>query len=194
MTSDCEWIEKMKLKIGPVGQFPLGAQGAQAAVVVMVRLNQGVPEVLLIKRAEAPDDPWSGHLALPGGRVERDDATLVDTAIRETLEEVGIDLTRRGTILGQLDPVSPRSPYVPKISVTPLVAIVRSDVTLHIGQEVEQAFWMPLDELKRNGRSETVVKVVGEHTLSWPAYPSPYGPIWGITERILTQLLSFLEE
>lgn len=194
MTSDCDWVERMKLKIEPVGPSPLEAHGTQAAVVVIVRLNQGVPEVLLIKRAEAPDDPWSGHLALPGGRVERDDATLVDTAIRETVEEVGIDLTHSGTILGQLEPVSPLSPFVPKISVTPLVAIVRSDVTLHIGQEVEQAFWMPLDELKRNGRSETVVKVIGEHSLSWPAYPSPYGPIWGMTERILTQLLSLLEE
>jgi len=194
MARDCEWIEKMKLRIEPVGQSLGGAHRSQAAVVVIVRLNQGVPEVLLIKRAEAPDDPWSGHLALPGGRVERDDATLVDTAIRETLEEVGIDLTESGTILGQLEPVSPRSPSVPKISVTPLVAIVRSDVTLHIGQEVEQAFWMSLDELKSNGRSETVVKVIGRHCLSWPAYPSPYGPIWGITERILTQFLSLLED
>lgn len=194
MTSESDWIEKIKLRIGPVEQPSPGAQGSQAAVVVMVRVNQGAPEVLLIKRAEAPDDPWSGHLALPGGRVEREDATLVEAAIRETLEEVGIDLSQSGTILGQLDPVSPRSPYVPKILVTPLVAIVPSSVTPRIGQEVEQAFWMPLDELKRYGRSETVVKVVGQHSLSWPAYPSPYGPIWGITERILTQLLSLLED
>lgn len=194
MTSDHNWIEKIKLAIRPVAQQTTTAQEMQAVVVVILRVNNGAAEVLFIKRAEAPEDPWSGHIAFPGGRVEPEDASLTDAAIRETLEEVEIDLTKSGTIIGELDPVTPSSPYVPKILVTPLVAIVRSDVIPRIGPEVEQVFWMSLHELKRTGRSETVVKVIGPHSLRWPAYASPYGPIWGLTERILTQLLSLVEE
>jgi hypothetical protein len=70
------------------------------------------------------------------------------------------------------------------------VALVCPDVTLSIGPEVERAFWVSLGDLKRQGRSETFQKIVEGKQRTWPAYPSPYGPIWGMTERILTQFLA----
>ena len=48
--------------------------------------------VLLIRRAERAGDPWSGHMALPGGRYEPKDPDLLGTALRETVEEVGVAL------------------------------------------------------------------------------------------------------
>jgi len=161
----------------------------QAAVVLLLREVGEDVEVLLIKRVEDPRDPWSGHIALPGGRRDPEDRTLWETAVRETREEVGLDLERDGDVLGQLGPISPSNPLLPPIRVTPLVVGVRPDVVVTTGPEVERAFWVSLSALRRHGRSDRVEKIVRGERRVWPAYPSPYGPIWGMTERLLTQLL-----
>ena len=62
------------------------ANRMDAAVALIVRLGISM-DVLLIKRSTNERDPWSGHMALPGGRWEPDDSELQQTAIRETFEE-----------------------------------------------------------------------------------------------------------
>jgi NUDIX domain len=57
-------------------------------------VQNGDPEILFIKRAGRAGDRWSGHVALPGGRRDRPDLDDRAAAIRETKEEVGLDLTR----------------------------------------------------------------------------------------------------
>jgi 8-oxo-dGTP pyrophosphatase MutT (NUDIX family) len=81
-----------------------GASGRQAAVAAVLRAppDGGDAEILLMRRAERHGDPWSGHMAFPGGRREEGDATLLDTAIREAREEVGLDLRAHGTLLARL--------------------------------------------------------------------------------------------
>jgi len=168
----------------------------RAAVVVLLREQGGTDdaELLVIQRAEHAGDPWSGHLALPGGRAEPHDLSLLDIALREVKEEVGIDIGKGGRILGRLSTISPLSAPVPKISVTPFVAwappgaVARPDPS-----EVADAFWLPLGALRAEGRSAEVRRDFRGEERQWPAYPSPKGPIWGITERILTELLSLLE-
>ena len=76
----------------------------------------------MIKRAEPKRDPWSGHIACPGGRMDPTDRDLEHTAIRETWEETGIDLERDGRILGTLDDMSPRTSSLPPIIIRPFVA------------------------------------------------------------------------
>jgi ADP-ribose pyrophosphatase YjhB (NUDIX family) len=93
----------------------------RAAVALVLRGGTEGPELLVIKRSEAERDHWSGHLALPGGRAEPEDESLLATALRETFEEVGIDLRAGGEVLARLGTVKPQSPYVPRISVTPFV-------------------------------------------------------------------------
>lgn len=75
----------------------------QAAVAVILRERGDVTEALFIKRAQRPGDLWSGHMAFPGGHWESGDADLAATAMRETAEEIGLDLARHGRLLGHLD-------------------------------------------------------------------------------------------
>lgn len=174
----------------------------QAAVTLLLREVEGDDLVLIIKRAERMGDPWSGHLALPGGRVEEQDEDLLITAARETREEVGIDLlgidlldgiVSRQNFIGQLPTLTPASPGLPPIEITPLVALTPPDQPLQPNDEVGELYWLSISELLANGRSSEYRLNLGSYVRKWPAYPSPGGPIWGITERILTSFLTLLD-
>ena len=165
----------------------------QAAVTVLLREEPGAAELLIIKRAEREGDPWSGHLALPGGRAELLDADLMATAARETYEEVGIDLLNGGVFIGQLPLIQPNAPRLPRIEITPLVAIAPLSLSIHLSEEVDRVFWVPVGQLKRAGLSDVYAMRFGELVQKWPAYASEHGPIWGITERILTSFLELMD-
>ncbi len=151
-------------------------------------------QVLIIKRARREGDPWSGHLALPGGHAEPGDQSLLAAALRETAEEVGIDARRNGRILGRLPTIAPMSVRLPSIAVTPFVAAVPSESAPVPQQgEVDDAFWMSLSAMKRGGPSAVVRRMIQDDARQWPAYPSPHGPIWGITERILSGFLALID-
>lgn len=176
----------------------------RAAVALVLRRNLSEAEMLVIKRSVSERDHWSGHLALPGGRVEAGDASLRAAAVRETFEEVGINLEAGGEALGRLGVVEPKSPLAPRVSVAPFVAVApaeyhvrrEGEVTppLVLSDEVAAAFWVPVSALREGGRSEVFKMVFAGVERVWPAYPSEHGPIWGITERILTEFLEVLNE
>ena len=65
---------------------------ARAAVAMILRERDARSEVLFIERAKKDSDPWSGHMELPGGRVDPGDTGTRHTAGRETHEEVGVSL------------------------------------------------------------------------------------------------------
>lgn len=164
----------------------------QAAVTILLREEQGGAEILIIKRAERPGDPWSGHLALPGGRADASDANLIATAARETWEEVGIQLATETHFIGRLETLLPRNPRLPEIEIAPLIAVAPEGFVLQLNAEVAAAFWLPVQNLQTAGLSDVYRLSLGEAIIKYPAYPSPHGPIWGITERILTDFLRLL--
>ena len=92
-----------RLWLAPGGAAELANEIKRAAVATILREGLEGPEVLLIRRAENPRDPWSGHMAFPGGREAPEDRDLLATAVRETHEEVGLDLQRSAHLLGRLD-------------------------------------------------------------------------------------------
>jgi 8-oxo-dGTP pyrophosphatase MutT (NUDIX family) len=161
-----------------------------AAVLLALRLgDHGEPELLMIKRAEAERDPWSGHVACPGGRMEPGDHDLEQTAIRETWEETGIDVARDGEILGTLDDVSPRTPVLPPIVVRPYVAVVRPDVRIVASPEVAEAFWVPLHALRERAAWGTGLVMVRGQEEERPTFRHGGYTVWGLTERVLRQFL-----
>jgi len=167
----------------------------RAAVAVVLRepaeAGAAVLELLLIKRAEHDGDPWSGHVALPGGREEVDDRSLEDTAVRETFEETGLDLRRDGRILGVLDELHPRSAPVP-VLVRPYVAWVDREPALRLSDEVASAFWVPLTTFTAPGATvESTVEARGQ-TRRVPSFRHGDYIVWGMTERILRNLVTLV--
>ena len=165
----------------------------QAAVSLILREAQGLAQALIIKRAERPGDHWSGHLALPGGRAQVEDRDLIATAARETYEEVGIDLLDGGEFIGQLEILTPTNARLPRLEIAPFVAVAPPEFTMKLNGEVARAFWISVADLRREGRSSFFSTPLDGVVNKWPAYPSEGGPIWGITERILTNFLSLLD-
>ncbi len=160
-----------------------------AAVAVI--LTPDPDAVLLIRRAERAGDPWSGHLGLPGGRVSPDDSDLCATAMRETAEEVGCALDR-ARLLGQLDDVWPRTPLPRLITVRPFVFGLGDRPALRGSHEVAEAFWVPLAELRDPTIYRDVTLELRGESRRFPAYHLAQGVVWGLTERILTPLLTLL--
>ncbi len=147
-------------------------------------------ELLFIRRAQREGDPWSGHVAFPGGRRDAADATLDDTARRETQEELALNLESDATFLGVLDDLRPRSAALPSIAVRPFVFALTRDVTLVPNDEVHSTFWVPVSELRDPLRATEHVFERGGARMRFPAYRSGDDVVWGMTERIVTQLLA----
>ena len=163
---------------GPLLIEPGGCR--QASVALMLRERNLGLELFVIKRAENELDRWSGHMALPGGGREPGDGSVYDTARRETLEEIGIDLDE-GRFLGRLDDMRSRTGGI-VISVV-VVAIDAEPGPLDT-REVVEAFWVPVDLLV----AEEVE--IPDFPGTWPAFTyKDHYVMWGLTHRILTQLL-----
>jgi 8-oxo-dGTP pyrophosphatase MutT (NUDIX family) len=134
-----------------------------AAVVLIIRKGK----ILLIKRKESEKDPWSGHMALPGGRRKKDE-TCLEAAIRETKEEVGL----MPKIVGELGVYSPRRYDNMKVKV--YIGELEREEDLKIDyNEVDKAFWIDPSELIEQGESFIYKEYV----------------IWGMTYRILKDYL-----
>jgi 8-oxo-dGTP pyrophosphatase MutT (NUDIX family) len=182
-----------RLSVRVPAEADRGHETRLAAVAAVIRVVASEPELLFIKRAEHEGDPWSGHMAFPGGRHEPGDGTLEETACRESYEELALDL-RAGTILGRLDDLAPRSPALPPILIRPFVAVVAPDVTFAPSEEVAATFWVPLSVLAHeDSRAEHVMTINGARA-RFPGFRVHEHIVWGLTERIVQQLLSLLRD
>ena len=162
--------------------------GSRAAVALVLKDGASGIELLFIRRAEHPQDPWSGQMAFPGGRAEPGDADLAATAIRETVEEVGLDLTS-AEALGALDEVRAMARMRPMdLTILPFVFRVEATARPRPGPEVRSVHWLPLAALLGADLRSTMDYVHEGASLSFPCVRVDELVIWGLTYRMLLAL------
>ena len=167
--------------------------GPRCAAVALILLEQEASlQVLVIERAERAGDPWSGHMALPGGHVEPTDVDLAATAERETHEEVGLDLQQSAERLGRLSDYTPARGL--PIAVRPFVYLLQARPTLRLSEEVQNAFWVPTAPLHGGERTATFRFERAGQALDFPAWDIDGRLIWGLTYRVLDEFLRRFNE
>ncbi len=171
----------------PAGQDPLRA----AVTLILHEPAEGSPEFLFIERARHEGDPWSGHMAFPGGRHDPGDPDIEATAAREAKEEVGVALHRP---IGQLDDfTSTRNPRGAPLVVSPFVYEVPERPRIVSNHEVQSTVWIPVSWILD---PESAVEYRGErgpHGGSFPAFRYQGYTVWGLTYRILRSFFAVLE-
>jgi 8-oxo-dGTP diphosphatase len=161
-------------------------QDANAAVALLLKQKRSDFEILLVKRVQNPQDPWSGQMALPGGKREPNDNDLKATVTRETMEETGVMLDD-SSFLGVLTAV--KSEPKPGMKILPFVALLDHAPKLKLSRkELESYMWVPC---------ETIVQSKGVAEFSFGKYPAYIlldGVVWGITYKILSQFIQAVEK
>jgi 8-oxo-dGTP pyrophosphatase MutT (NUDIX family) len=147
----------------------------------------------MIRRAEREGDPWSGHMAFPGGRKDRGDRNTLATALRETREEVGFDAERGAQLIGRLSDIAthPRLPRGPMI-ITPWVFRMEDMATLTPNEEVAETVWVPLGFLAQRANREKMRWAPNGVPLELPCYLFGGRRIWGLSLMMLDELLDVL--
>jgi 8-oxo-dGTP pyrophosphatase MutT (NUDIX family) len=188
-------LEKIREPIAsytPVLAEEDGERQEAAVAIVLAEPAGGPTEILLIERAIRDGDPWSGQMALPGGRREPGDADLVETAVRETLEEVHLPL---GEPIGRLDDMfgargTPRQNLVVSTFVFEVELGLRD--AIHAGPEVQAPVWVPIPHFL-DPRSAVTYSFERESFQGrFPAVQYESYTIWGLTHRILGHFLEIL--
>ncbi len=161
----------------------------RSSVATILRHEGGELQVLLIKRAQREGDRWSGHIAFPGGRAQQEDKNIRETAIRETHEEVGLSLTVDDYI-GRMSDVmtlahGTRKPMV----VSPYAFKLEGDPSFTINHEVDQVIWLPLSFLADRRNRETMRWERNGMSVKLPCYFYGEHRIWGLTLRMLDELV-----
>ena len=165
-----------------------------AAVALVRRPGAASFEALFIRRADHPNDPWSGHIGLPGGRAEGHDEGLVSTAIRETEEEIGLSLQGGRDLIGPLDETraTARTKSI-DMKIAPFVFLAPGAPDhLVLSDEVASTHWVPLPELFDSGRVASVTLNHVGQTLRFPAIEVRGLTIWGLTLRMLRNFESLV--
>lgn len=168
----------------------------RAAVAMVIAPDGDELSALLIERAQHPLDPWSGHMAFPGGRHDATDASLERTAIRETLEEVGIDLRRHGTFVGRLDEIQAqaRGRDLDMVISPFLFFLDRARETTPDTSEVAGTLWVPLRVFRDERYKGTTHFSRDGFGADFPAILYEGKTIWGLTYRILTGFFDLIAD
>jgi 8-oxo-dGTP pyrophosphatase MutT (NUDIX family) len=169
--------------------------GMSEAAVSLVLAGTGEDlHLCAIRRAEHPLDPWSGHMALPGGRADPADPHPRAVAERETWEEVGLVLDGEH-FLGQMSDVLVRlGGGDRRMILSPFVYFLGEDLLpLTPSDEVAEAYWIPLSHLWDPSNASHLEWERSGNRLLYPAIRFGEHAIWGVTFRVLTLFSDILD-
>ena len=167
----------------------------RAAVALLLQPQEDDLRLLFIHRAHHPQDPWSGHMAFPGGRQDPEDLDLRVTIHRETKEEVGIDLDHHGEYLARLAEIQAMARGRPiNLTVAPFVYLVSPQARLEPDPgEVQDTLWVPLSFLQQDEAEKMVPRPVPDGAaVEVPALVYGGKIIWGLTYRMLREFLDLI--
>jgi 8-oxo-dGTP pyrophosphatase MutT (NUDIX family) len=165
----------------------------RAAVAAVLREGESGAEFLFIHRAEDPRDPWSGHMAFPGGRVDANDSGPLAAALRETREEIGFDLAQGARQIGRLSDVAAVGRGRPmNMVITPFVFASETVPHLVPNHEVAEIVWVPAGFLSDHRNRESMEYQRAGLSLELPCYRYQEHLIWGLTLGMVDEILSLV--
>ncbi len=166
----------------------------RSAVAMILQVRAGELNILMIKRAEREGDPWSGHMAFPGGRMDKADAHGFAVAVRETEEEVGLQLTAQDQCIGRLSDIITRPRRGPfGMAVTPFVFRLQREVSFSPNEEVAEVVWVPLEFLLDADNREQMEWTYRGIKMPLPCYFYEGRCIWGLSLMMLDELMDLVE-
>lgn len=167
----------------------------QAAVAAILRQGASGTEALFIKRAQRKGDVWSGHMAFPGGHAEAGDPDLAATAIRETREEIGLDLQRHGRLLGHLNhmDVNPMGGRTAMLVVPFVFLLTGEPPPLQLNHEVADVLWGSLHEMFHGHSATRRDMAVGGGMQPFPGYGVRDEIVWGLTYQMVNGFFATLD-
>lgn len=166
----------------------------RSAVAMVLQVRQGELNILMIKRAEREGDPWSGHMAFPGGRMDKTDANGYSVAVRETEEEVGLTLGPQDRCLGRLSDLNARPrKHTLGMAVSPFIFHLAREVEFTPNYEVAEVVWVPLEFLLDSGNREKMTWDYKGVKIPLPCYQYEQRCIWGLSLMMLDELMDLVE-
>ena len=161
----------------------------KSAVLLLFYEDGGVIKLPLIKRTE-DGFTHSGQVSFPGGKVEKEDVDICKTALRETQEEIGIELSEI-TVIGQLsDLFIPVSNFV----VTPVLAYMKTKPQfVPNADEVQYVISCDLKKLIKPTTLKSKMMNFKGQDINIPYFDVDGEVVWGATAMILSELIDFLK-
>jgi len=166
---------------GPIAGLP------QAAVLILLHeTSEDLNVIYCLRSNNLPTH--AGEVAFPGGKREEKDETLRDTALREAQEEVNLDL-KDVEVLGEISSVQSRF----GLSVTPYIAILKSNTLIADGKEIAEVFSVPLNFIKNNMQKEQKSENWDNKKVFFPFFEFENKMVWGLTAYMTVEFLKLLD-
>lgn len=156
------------------------------AAVAIIRCEQPMTSYLLLRRASHPKDPWSGHFSFPGGRKDPVDKTLLDTCLRETREETGIQL-ETAQLIQTLKPEPAGHKLHHLIWVQPFLFSLSKRPEIVLDKvEIANSSWISAEEFVRPSSHSKTEMIPGK---VFPTFPLQDYYLWGFTYKLLLKII-----